>query len=123
MTSWTYQQKTGALIDPEGNTVGHGYAGHGAGLNNPLAQAEADVGPIPAGQWQIDKWFDAYEDKGPVVAQLSPYGFEPFGRSGFLIHGDNQAMNFTASLGCIILARPLREQIRASGVTTLTVTA
>jgi hypothetical protein len=38
-----------------------------------------------------------------------------FGRSDFYIHGDNPALNYTASEGCIILARPIREQIAASG--------
>jgi hypothetical protein len=36
------------------------------------------------------------------------------GRGSFLIHGDNAAMNHTASDGCIIMARPIRETIDAS---------
>jgi hypothetical protein len=38
-----------------------------------------------------------------------------FGRSGFLIHGDSIIRPGTASRGCIILAREIREQIAASG--------
>jgi hypothetical protein len=32
-----------------------------------------------------------------------------FGRSGFFCHGDNPAENQTASDGCIVAARPIRE--------------
>jgi hypothetical protein len=38
-----------------------------------------------------------------------------FGRSGFFIHGDNQAMNHTASEGCIILPHAARIAIASSG--------
>jgi hypothetical protein len=46
-----------------------------------------------------------------------------FGRDGFLIHGDNSAMNHTASEGCIILTRDIRQRISDSGDTQLTVIA
>ena len=121
--TWTYEQKSGSLVDPDGKTVGRGYSGHGPGLNNPLAEAEEGVGPIPRGNWAIAQWFDRYQDKGPQVARLLPQGFDAHGRAGFLIHGDNALQNFSASHGCIILPRPIRNLIRESGVTMLTVTA
>ncbi len=37
------------------------------------------------------------------------------GRHSFQIHGDNRSMNQTASSGCIILPRKIREQIANSG--------
>jgi hypothetical protein len=42
-----------------------------------------------------------------------------FGRSAFMIHGDNRT--HTASQGCIILRRDLREQIDRSDDKELTV--
>jgi hypothetical protein len=46
-----------------------------------------------------------------------------FGRSGFLIHGDNAEMNHTASDGCIILSHDIREQIDESEDRVLIVTS
>ena len=119
---WTYQQSTGTLTAPDGSTLGAGYSGHGSGLNSPTAQTQADIGPIPQGWWTIGAFFDDPGDKGPIVAHLTPdAGTDTFGRSGFMIHGDNAAANHSASEGCIILARPLREAIRDSGDARLTV--
>lgn len=106
-------------IKLEGSPV---YSGHGEGLNNPDREKEHNVGPIPAGLWNIRAWRDAYGSKGPCVAFLEPFGHDAFGRSGFLLHGDNRAGNFTASDGCIIAPRPIRERLRASGQTRLMVT-
>ena len=46
--------------------------------------------------------------------RLEPRGHNAHGRDGFLIHGDNPALNGSASEGCIILGKPLRELIAAS---------
>ena len=91
------------------------YSGNGDGLNNTALEAEPDVGPIPAGAWQIVEWAAHYEDKGPNVAILAPVGHDACGRSGFLIHGDNSAGNFSASHGCIIAGPSLRDALHASG--------
>lgn len=120
MKTWTYEQATGKMVAPDG-TIYQGYSGHGAGVNNPAQEAAPCAGPIPAGTWQIGPWHDVYENKGPVVAELHPVGFDANGRSGFLIHGDNSAGNHTASEGCIILPRPARQAIRDSGATVLQV--
>jgi hypothetical protein len=58
-----------------------------------------------------------------VVAVLSPVGHDAHGRSSFLIHGDNSLGNHTASHGCIILSRMVREKMRASGDMDLEVVA
>lgn len=97
------------------------YSGHDAGLNNPAMEAVHDVGPIPAGNWRIVQWHDTYEDKGPVVAQLEPVGHDAHGRSGFLIHGDNALGNFSASHGCIIAPRIVRDVLKSTGDTELEV--
>lgn len=108
---WTYNQATGILS--HGEPVGKGYSGHGQGLNNPKLQMVHNLGPLPRGIWEIGEWFD---DKhlGVCVAALRPTDQDVFGRGGFFIHGDNQRMNHTASDGCIILSRQLREAIKNS---------
>jgi hypothetical protein len=109
---WTYDRKTGVLSN--GEPLGKGYSGHGQGLNNPKLEMVHNLGPIPAGIWEIGLFFD---DKhlGPCVAALRPTSQDVFGRGGFFIHGDNKSMNHTASDGCIILSKTLREAIRDSG--------
>jgi hypothetical protein len=117
---WTYAQSTGALAH-DGKVIGHGYSGHGDGLNNPQMESVHGVGPIPAGRWQIGKWHNE-DHLGPCVAALDAIGFDPHGRSAFFIHGDNASANHTASDGCIILGPDLRHAIRDSGETSITVT-
>jgi hypothetical protein len=118
---WLFNSTNGHL-SRNGILVGVGYSGNGPGLNNPALDGAVDVGPIPRGAWIIGQFFDDPGGKGPVVARLSPAdGTDDLGRTGFLIHGDNAAMNHTASEGCIILARDIREQIAASGDTDLEV--
>ena len=121
--SWSYEQATGALAAPDGTLAGTGYSGHGAGLNNPAAEQEIGVGPIPIGGYTIGPFFDDPGGKGPLVAHLKPDEENVmFGRSGFMIHGDNPQMDHTASDGCIILAHELRQEIAASGDNRLLVT-
>jgi len=119
-TMWTYHQRTGAIYD--GNELaGYGYSGHGNGLNSPGMESVHDIGPLPAGNWIILEWVDNYPTKGPVVARLSPVENTAHGRSGFLIHGDNALGNHSASHGCIIAGRAIREAWRASGDTKIQV--
>lgn len=117
---WIYQSSDGALFhDSTENLVCRGYSGHGAGLNNPSMENVPDIGPIPKGLYCISSFFDDAE-KGPIVAHLTPWnGTDTFGRSGFMIHGDNPQGNNTASHGCIILSHNNRVLIRDSKETTL----
>jgi hypothetical protein len=119
---WLYAQSTGRL-SCDGGFEGSGYSGFGTGLNDPDSEAIPNVGPIPRGRWKIVRWEDHHGDKGPVVAMLEPVGHDAHGRSGFLIHGDNSLGNHTASHGCIILPRMVREKMRASDDTDLEVIA
>jgi len=109
---WKYSQSTGTLSHG-GEPVGRGYAGHGQGYNNPKLEMVHNLGPIPKGVWEIGIWFDDHH-LGVCVAALRPTDQEVYGRGGFFIHGDNKLMNNTASDGCIILSRQLREAIKAS---------
>jgi len=122
MMAWTYQISTGKLWGPDDKLVGQGYSGNGADINSPAAEGIVGHGPIPQGEWNIGK-FETYPHLGEVVAPLTPCaGNDMDGREGgFFIHGDNQAMNHTASDGCLILARPYRQEIADSGDTVLNV--
>jgi len=105
-----YQQSTGEF-SKNGELVAYGYSGNGDGLNNPAMQIVKDVGPIPQGTYRIEQ---PHADPvvGPVAMRLTPYPTtEMYGRGDFLIHGDNAAMNQTASEGCIILPHDARVQI------------
>lgn len=117
---WTYSQSSGELCR-NGEHVGNGYSGAGPGKNNPAMQNIPDVGPIPQGVYSIGKPI-ASMVHGPFALPLTPYPRNAmFGRSGFLIHGDSLVAPGTASEGCIIMARVIRNQIAASGDFTLTV--
>jgi hypothetical protein len=119
---WTFVQKTGELIR-DGKVVGVGYAGHGDGLDNPIDENVRNEGPLPVGRYSIGVAFD-HPRMGPVVMRLYPYADNVmFGRSGFLIHGDNAAMNHSASDGCIIMPHPVRVMIANSTDRALTVVA
>ena len=118
---WTWDQSNGLLFDPGGKRVSGGYSGRGEGLNNPAMQDKRATGPIPRGVWRIGKPRNSVRT-GPFVMDLTPLpGTQTFGRSAFQIHGDNRLANFTASSGCIILRREVRERIAASGVNLLRV--
>ena len=122
--SWTYQQSTGNLTAPDGTLAGQGYSGNGADLDNPAAEDVIGHGPIPRGGWTIGAFGD-HPILGPFSAPLLPVaGNDMDGRDGgFFIHGDNAQLNHTASDGCIILARPLRQAIADSGDNSLQVIA
>jgi type VI secretion system (T6SS) effector TldE1-like protein len=113
--SWTYSQTTGEL-QQDGEHVATGYSGTGAGKNNPVMQNVPNVGPIPRGNWTITGPPADTRDHGPCVLRLEPAAeTDTRGRSGFLIHGDSKAQPGTASHGCIILPRAVRELLWQSG--------
>jgi Protein of unknown function (DUF2778) len=113
--AWTYAQKTGEL-QQDGTHVATGYSGAGTGKNNPAMQAAPNVGPIPQGDWTIVGPPVNTPDHGPCVLRLEPSGeTNTFHRSGFLMHGDSIESPGCASHGCIILPRPVREQVWNSG--------
>jgi hypothetical protein len=109
---WTYSQGTGKLFDPEGKHVATGYSGKGRGKNNCDMQHVRNVGPIPQGIYTIGKPYNSAK-VGPFALPLTPDpSNEMHGRSAFLIHGDNKTG--TASEGCIILGRMIRDRISYS---------
>jgi len=116
--NFVYAQTTGELYFGDATkgltSLGICYSGHGAGVNNPLYQDVHEFGPIPQGWYTISRFFDDHGGKGPIVARLAPdAGNNMFGRSGFMIHGDNAKGDHSASEGCIIAAHNLRLEIAA----------
>ena len=111
---WTYEQSTGYLYH-DGVYEGIGYAGHGAGLNNPAMQGVHDVGPLPVGLYTMEAPFD-HPHCGRYSIRLTPDPANDMrGRDGFYIHGDNQALNRSASNGCIVAPIAVRTHVWASG--------
>jgi hypothetical protein len=114
---WKYEQMTGRLFDDAGGLVATGYSGFGADKNQPANQSVANLGPIPAGQYSIGapEFVTGPGPHGPYVLRLTPAPTnDMFGRDGFLIHGDSLEHPGTASHGCIILPRAIREAIAKS---------
>lgn len=73
------------------------------------------IGPIPVGVWIIGKPVDGTH-MGPHAIPLTPApGTVTKGRSGFYMHGDNQAHNKGASEGCIIQVLLVRVKVTQSG--------
>jgi hypothetical protein len=117
---WQWDQSKGELTR-DSVFVSLGYAGKGRGKNSPSMQAAKAIGPIPQGMWKIG---DVYNSKntGPYTIILTPMnGTQTFGRSAFRIHGDSIKAPGTASKGCVILPRVIRERIIKSGDTFLKV--
>ena len=114
---WTWDQSAGALIR-DGKTVSRGYSGKGRGKNNPALQGVRGVGPLPRGRYRIGTPRTS-QRTGPFVMDLFPIDATPAdtvhdatGRSAFQVHGDRvNGPPFSASSGCIILPRAVREQI------------
>lgn len=91
--------------------IGTGYSGRGKGLNNPKLQNKQNVGPIPVGTYNIGAAY-THDTLGPITMNLDPReGTNTFDRDKFRIHGDNSKGNKSASHGCIVLPRKIRQQI------------
>jgi len=111
--TWIYHQCTGRLSLGD-QTIASGYSGHGEAKNKPEAEQQVGEGPIPRGAWRIGAPYDS-KNVGPYALPLEPVGHDAHGRSAFRIHGDSKSAPGTASHGCIILPRAIRERIWKSG--------
>jgi len=113
MMAFIYEIQTGKLLDPTGALIAIGYSGKGEHKNQPGATSLHNEGPIPAGTYRIGPPTDTVTH-GPFVLPLTP---DPdnlmWGRAGFLMHGDSVTEPGTASEGCIIMPRMIREQVAA----------
>jgi hypothetical protein len=105
-----YKISTGE-VTRDGTWIGVGYSGQPTCKNDPEKCSVVNEGPIPPGRYIIGSPRDT-DTHGPFVLPLTPSADnEMFGRSGFLIHGDSLKHPGTASHGCIILSRAVRETI------------
>ena len=113
--TWRYEQISGRMLNDDGEVVGIGYSGMGNGKNAPEYQNVHNVGPIPVGTYIIGTPHDT-QAHGPFAMPLIPdTETELFGRDAFLIHGDSVHAPGTASQGCIIMSRDVRQHIWDSG--------
>jgi hypothetical protein len=110
VAAYTYEQRTGRLLTPDGKPMTIGYSGHGQGLNNPDMEHVVAVGPIPRGLWKMGAPYNSGK-VGRLAIPLSPEGHGAHGRSAFLVHGDNTKGNRSASNGCIIAPHPIRQAL------------
>ena len=112
--TWIYSQTTGTLFR-DGQISGHGYSEHGAGKNNSSMQVIRSVGPIPEGLYTIGSPRHSTR-VGAFAMPLSPdTGTQTFGRDAFFMHGDSIHNPGSASSGCVIMDRSVREQVWSSG--------
>lgn len=123
---WKYDQSSGELTH-NGLLISKGYSGKDKGKNNPKLQGLAGIGPIPAGLWKMVSIYDS-KNVGPRAIMLHAVDstpnddtHDPSGRGSFRIHGDSVRAPGTASRGCIILPRKVREQMWGSKDHELTV--
>jgi hypothetical protein len=106
----TYSQASGEMRDAAGQLLGTGYAGHGAGVNNPALQSIPNTGPLPQGIYTIAPPVNT-TTHGPYVMWLTPSPLNHmFGRSGFGIHADEivNPGKRLASTGCIVMSNAAR---------------
>lgn len=109
--AWRYEQSTGRLW----HLVAVGYSGFEEAKNQPDLDSVKDRGPIPRGLYRIGAPYDGGLH-GPHVMRLTPVPpTDTHGRDGFLVHGDSIKAPGTASHGCVILPRPVREAVWRSG--------
>ena len=114
---WTFIITSGAWLDPAGAVVAYGYSGAPGAVNDATRTAEHNLGPICVGLWRKGKARDT-ATHGPCFIPLTPEpGTETHGRSAFGIHGDKKdpaAPKRSASEGCVILPRGVRDVVNAS---------
>lgn len=106
--SWEYSQGSGVLTY-SGTFVWVGYSGNVLTVNDSAFESDPYQGPIPKGRYRMR--LHVSSGRAPPVFKLTPEGHNAYGRTDFLIHGDNQLQNFSASEGCIILPPKIRNLI------------
>ncbi len=107
---WVYTQKTG-LFEHDKNFITRGWAGQRNGYNNPLAQDQHGIGPLPCGFYTIGPAYH-HPELGPLTMNLTPDpDNEMFGRADFRIHGSAEKEPLLSSEGCVILMRLIREAV------------
>lgn len=122
---WKYEQSTGKLLTPMGNPFAAGYSGAQPHVNDAAAQQIPDVGPIPAGYWEIGQPYDSPETGAYTLPLTRIAPTQTWGRDGFKIHGDSVQFSGLqkASKGCVILQLFARHALWVSADHVLSVVA
>lgn len=107
-----YRVSTGEFFE-NAKLLEVGYSGAPPCRNKSEYEHLPKSGPIPKGRYLIGRARFS-ERTGPVVLYLTPIGHDAHGRTGFQIHGDHKKRPGTASTGCIILSRAVRESVNAA---------
>ncbi len=108
---WIYKQTTGELFNAQHQMVARGYAGKGVHKNKHESQHIVGEGPLPVGRYRINAPRTS-KKTGPYAMDLTPAAENVmFGRSAFQMHGDSIKAPGTASSGCIIMPRSIRELV------------
>lgn len=117
--TWIYSQSSGKLFDPSGARVATGYAGGNCGknpegVNNHDMQGVKSIGPLPCGTYTFCEPV-LQSHLGPFAIPLIPDpSNDMMDRGGFFCHGDKIGEFQSASEGCMIFARAIRESMWAS---------
>ena len=120
--NWTFEIKSGALINEYGTLIDHCLSGYGENANDSTKTNVSHLGPLPCGLYTIEPERNDVGHLGPVVMNLTPYpSNEMFGRSLFRIHGyskDDPKTQTDESLlsshGCICAKRETRQAVSKS---------
>ena len=117
--NWIFEISTGRLFPPNLPYCATGYSGGNCGknpdgVNNPAMCRVHNIGPIPPGMYMHGLAVD-HSQLGNFAIPLLPFDAnEMWGRTGFFMHGDNSAMNKSASDGCIVMPLTIRQRFYLS---------
>ena len=108
-----YHQGSGVIETLEGVRVVFAWAGRGLGKNNPKAQDQKCIGPLPQGLYVAGVWED-HPRLGKMVCPLTQIEGETFGRDSFFIHGPTKdPLRYgQESMGCIVVPFTSRLKVR-----------
>lgn len=106
-----YVQRSGYLYDALGRIIGIGYAGRGVGKNNPLMQDVKGIGPLPCGRYTIQAPHDHAVVGKYAMALIPDPTNDMYQRNSFYLHGDDVENPGSASHGCIVMSRAVREKV------------
>lgn len=111
---WQYKQTTGELRNAAGTVVAKGYSGKGEYKNKHEHQDVRGMGPIPVGCYTINPPHQSLKTGAYAMDLMPDSSNVMFGRDSFQMHGDSLRQPGTASSGCIIMPRAIREQVWSS---------